>query len=189
MPWWAATVACCAAEETVCAGATVPCSTTPAAHPRIITLHFAVLGSCVNVMQASVYVRTGSGDGAASHYHSAGQGAGGSAQGGHKHRVHTRSRRHLSSKECKSLNKGCAPQLLHIVWTQGMSPEQLAAVSQQRFTPGQAVSPADLARTADMLQVSILPAVTIYKDVQTTLPVAPTRACSLLHDKRKSRPV
>ena len=35
-----------------------------------------------------------------------------------------------------------------------MSPEQLAAVSQQRFTPGQAASPADLAQTADMLQVS-----------------------------------
>jgi hypothetical protein len=36
----------------------------------------------------------------------------------------------------------------------GMSPEQLAAVSQQRFTPGQAASPADLARTADMLQAN-----------------------------------
>lgn len=61
--------------------AAVPCSSTPAAHPRIIMLHITILGSCVNVMQASVHMRTGSRDGAASHHHSTGQGTGGSAQG------------------------------------------------------------------------------------------------------------
>ena len=64
---------------------------------------------------------------------------------------------------------------------QGMSPEQLAAVSQQRFTPGQAASPADLARTADMLQVSTLPAASTQQDVQIALPVAPMHLCLQLH--------
>jgi hypothetical protein len=44
---------------------------------------------------------------------------------------------------------------LHLL-VQGMSPEQLAAVSRQQFTPGQAASSADLARTAEMLQVLAL---------------------------------
>lgn len=37
---------------------------------------------------------------------------------------------------------------------QGMSPEQLEAVSRQNFTPGQTASREDLAKTAAMLQVS-----------------------------------
>lgn len=63
---------------------------------------------------------------------------------------------------------------------QGMSPEQLAAVSQQQFTPGQAASPADLARTADMLQVTRLACCMIQQGVQTSQHSAAMHACPRL---------
>lgn len=100
MPWWAMGCAYICAADNVQDGATVPCSTTHAAHPRIVvlTLLLSVIGSCVNVMQASVHVRTGSRDRAASHHHSTGQGTGGSAKGAQKHWGHTRLSMHLSSQ-------------------------------------------------------------------------------------------